>query len=260
MHRGSGVWETNFESEFEIDGQIHSVVSKLQNYRPFGYNVGDWIEFLKISFEKHRNKDTLCKYYTFDEPFHRRLLLLIHSLVIRSPSNRSIFENFPAQFGLPMSEDVGKANMFQQYRMARRLCEKGLIPIDAFVLLHSPFRRFICGDGHLSSLVSSLHTNRIQGRALIPLTPHLCVYFTTKSMGRQSNNVASTIAPLWMVDWVNNLTQIYSRDRLFFKGRPPKLTEPFHKRKFLQLKYHSDELIERLDRIAGKKETVPFFR
>jgi hypothetical protein len=54
-----------------------------------------------------------------------------------------------------------------------------------------------------------------------------------------------------MVDWVNDITQIYSKDKLFFLGKPPKITDAFRQRQFLEHKEKTDALIEMLDEIAG---------
>lgn len=253
MLRDGGAWETNFEHEFQIDDKIHEIIAGLKKRKPVGYRVSDWPSLIRRALSNNVQIDDLCNFYTFEESFHRELLLLIHSLVIRSPSNRWIFENFPAQFRAPASEDVGKANMYQQYRLAQKMCADAHLPIDAFVLMHSPFRPFICGDGYLSSLVSSLSANRISGKALLPLTPHLCIYFCTKNMGRPRGNVASLVAPDWMVEDANEITQIYSRDFLFFRGRPPQLAECFKQSSFLQLEYHSSRLTDTLDELVGNQ-------
>ena len=57
-----------------------------------------------------------------------------------------------------------------------------------------------------------------------------------------------------MVDWVNDITQIYSKDKLFFLGNPPKITDAFRQRQFLEHKEKTDALIDMLDEIAGIKK------
>ena len=54
-----------------------------------------------------------------------------------------------------------------------------------------------------------------------------------------------------MVDWVNQITQTYSKDQLFFLGKPPKLIDAFHQQKFLEHKEKTDALIGMLDGVAG---------
>jgi hypothetical protein len=69
-----------------------------------------------------------------------------------------------------------------------------------------------------------------------------------------SPNCASLIAAPWMVDWVNSIVQIYSKDKLFFLGRPPKLTDHFRERQFLEHGERTDAFVEMLDEIAGIKK------
>lgn len=65
------------------------------------------------------------------------------------------------------------------------------------------------------------------------------------------SNVATFTAAPWQVNWINDLMQIYAKNHLFFRSRPPKLTEEFKRKQFLQLEYHRDELIDELDKLAG---------
>ena len=162
-------------------------------------------------------------------------------------------ENYPKLLGMPADEGVGKANMHQRFRTAKELCETGLLLNQYFVLIHTPLKKFIFGDGNLDWLTAELVGLRLDGRALVPLTPHLCVYFCTPRVMRRGPNCASFSAAPWMVDWINDITQIYSRDQLFFLGRPPKLSHAFQQHEFLEHKEKTDELIDMLDEIAGNQ-------
>ena len=53
-----------------------------------------------------------------------------------------------------------------------------------------------------------------------------------------------------MVDQVNEITQVYARDRLFFLGRKPKLTDDFLKRQFLEHRNYRVDLLDQLDEIS----------
>lgn len=253
VFRGS-VWESNFEAEFDIDNQVHAIISGLRKLKPLGSKPSEFVGLAKLLFKKNRVLRDMCKFYDLDEKLHRDLLLFMMSLLIRSPASRSRFESYPETIGLPPNEEVGKMNMLQNYRAAKKLCRNGFTSNQYFVLLHSPLKKFNFGDGTLDWLSGGLIGSRISGRTLLPLTPNLCVYFCTPMMMRSSPNCASLSAPPWMVDWVNDLTQIYSKQRLFFVGRAPKTTEAFRQGQFLQHKERTDALIEMLDEIAGIKK------
>lgn len=258
IFRGS-VWQDNFEGEFDIDNEVHRIIFELQSLKPLGRNPSEFLGMMKILIKKDRTLRDMCKFYHLEEHLHRKLLLMLHSLLIRSPGSRSRYEGYPRLFGLKPDEEVGKMNMKQSYTIAKKLCERGQISNHYFVLLHSPLKKFIFGDGILDWLTSGLTNYRINGRALVPLTPNLCVYFCTPSSVRPSPNCASLSVAPWIVDWVNNLTQIYSRDKLFFLGRPPKLSNSFLQRQFLEHTEKTDTLIDMLDEIAGIKKRHGIF-
>jgi hypothetical protein len=253
IFKGS-VWESNFENEFDIDNEVHSIVADIRNLKPFGRTPSEFFTLLKLLRKKDSTLRDMCKFYQLNEQLHRNLLLLLQSLLIRSPANRSRYEGYPRIIGLPPDDEVGKSNMAQNYHIAKELCLTGLISNQYFVLLHSPLKKFIFGDGNLDWLTSGLVAGRIKGRALVPLTPHICVYFCTPMAMRTTHNCASFSAAPWMVDWISQITQIYSRDKIFFLGKPPKLIDAFSQKTFLEHKEKSDALIDILDEIAGHRK------
>lgn len=248
---GKGFWEHNFENEFDIDGEIHNIILSLKGIRPLGSNVKEFFSILMLGNKNKSTLKALCKFYSLNESLHRNLLLLILSLMIRSPRRRSIYGRYPELIGMPANEEVGKANMRQDYLAVKKICQKGLLSNQYFIFMHSPRKKFIFGDGNLDWI--SLSGSRIYGRALLPLTPHLCIYFCAPMMMRTAPNCASLYIASWMVEWINDITQIYSKDRLFFNGSPPILSDAFRQREFLEHAERTDRLINMLDEIAGIK-------
>ncbi|NVE94474.1 hypothetical protein [Altererythrobacter lutimaris] len=251
MRLKQGVWEMNFEPEFEIDGKVHSIVKKAFDLPAPGNHISDWPRTIRSVFNGEMMSEAACNYYTLDETSHRDLLLLMISLLTRSPACRWRLENIPKSYGLPANEDIGKLNMYHRFLQAKALCNNGLLSLQYFVALHAKTKNFIFGDGFLDSVIPGLLSGSITGRAYVPLTPNLCIYFSTANRGRPQPNFASLSAPNWVIDRINQTTQAYSRDTLFFKGRKPKLSETFTRREYLQLKFHSDSLTSRLDALAG---------
>ncbi len=232
LFRGD-VWQTNFEEQFSIDVKVHDLIEALNGLVPDGHEEGKYGHF-KIG-----------------ERFNRQLTLFILSLTIRSPSQRHIYEHYPESFNLPPDENVGKANMNLQYGVARRLCETSSVSNRHFSLLHSEEPRFICGDGCLDCLSAGLLANRVNGRALIALTPHLCVYINTPMMMRSDRNCTAIRATRSMIKRANAITQIYSKKKLFFLGNPPELTADFRRGEHLQHATFSDSLLNEVDELVG---------
>lgn len=126
IFKGS-VWESNFENEFDVDSEVHDIVAGIRGLKPFGRTPSELFSLLKLIRKKDRTLRDMCKFYHLDEQLHRNLLLFIHSLLIRSPASRSRYESYPGMIGLPPDEEVGKGNMAQNYRIAKKLCLTGLI-------------------------------------------------------------------------------------------------------------------------------------
>ena len=114
--------------------------------------------------------------------------------------------------------------MSQNYASAKKLCQKGFMSNQYFVLLHSPLRKFLFGDGSLDWLTDGLVAGRIDGRAVVSLTPHLCVYFLhTKENAPFTELWRPLVFAPWMVDQINEITQIYSKNKLFFSRESSKI-------------------------------------
>ncbi len=249
---------TNFESEFDIDDKIHSVIKSLQALKPIGTSVSDFAYLIKKLFKRDRDLRDICRFYDLDQELHRDLLLLIMSLLIRSPANRFRYESYPGLIGLPPNEEVGKMNMMNAYRSAKDTCLYGSLSNQYFVILRAGFGNFICGDGALDWLSANVNGRSLNGRALIPLTPRICIYFCTPMSMRSSPNCAVLNAAPWMVDWINDITQTYSKDQLFYRYQRPKLTEAFKRGEFLAHGKRSDALLDMLDELAGIPRSNPY--
>lgn len=239
--RGSA-WKTNFEGEFTIDNKVHDIAGALAQLAPDGILPAEMTQ-------GH-----------LDDNLDRELLLFVMSLMIRIPSSRHRFELYPTMVDLPPNEDVGKANMNHHYRMARRICETGTLSNRHYTFLHSTEGLFIYGDGCLDWLSTGLLANRISGRALLALTPHISLYINTPSAMRSNRDYASIRATPEMVERANLITQIYSKQRLFFLGKAPKITNQFRAAEFLQHASYSDELFDDLDARTGHLDRPGFLQ
>jgi len=80
-----GVWESNFESEFDIDNEIHATIAALNALKPYGRTPSEFLASMKLLIKRDRALRDICKFYKLEEDLHRSLLLLIHSLLIKKP-------------------------------------------------------------------------------------------------------------------------------------------------------------------------------
>lgn len=255
----NGPWTTNFEPDFErADDSINAVLSSLAQYKAKGgTSFWEFLAFMSLLFKRDRKFRDICQYYEMDSRLTSSLALLICSLLIRLPARRHVYEQVSQWVGLPPDPNIGKMNMRQFFHTASRAIENGASASMFFVLIRSPWREFVYGDGVLDWMSDSLSSMHIHGRALLPLTPNLCVYVCTPMVRHGKYNCASFYAGSWIVDAVNEFTQIYSRDLLFFRSMKPKLTDHFKRGQFLTHEVKKDSFFDMLDDVVSQGRVDP---
>lgn len=256
----NGPWTTNFEADFaKADDSINTVLSSLKNYKAKGgESFWDFLKLMSLLFKRDRKLRDLCRYYKMDPQLTSSLALLTASLLIRLPARRHAYEQVSEWVGLPPDPNVGKMNMRQFYQIASRGIERDAGRGIFFVLIRSPWKEFVYGDGVLDWISDSLAGMHIHGRALLPLTPNLCLYVSTPRVRRGNHNCACFYAAPWIVDSVNEFTQIYSRDQLFFRSQKPTLSEHFRNGQFFAHEVHRDSFFDMLDDAASEGLVDPF--
>ncbi|WP_156386051.1 hypothetical protein [Devosia sp. Root685] len=256
----NGPWTTNFEDDFEsADNSVHQVITSLDLMPARGSrSIKEFISLMGLLRKRDRTLSDMCSFYEIKRDDLLSLARLIMSLLIRLPARRHKYEHVPEWFDLPPDENIGKMNIRQFYRIARDSLERDSNSNLFFILIRSPWKEFLHGDGVLDWMTDNLVGLRIRGRALVPLTPKLCVYMCTPSRRSGLHNCASFLAAPWIVEAINEITQVYSKDHLFFRSKkPPRLTENFSRGEFLSHEKQRDSLIALLDEIAegGKRSS-----
>lgn len=241
-------WEENFESEFDIDNKIHTLIEYIEKLHPLKGGFLAAIKLIWRALKNNKDPKSACRYHYIDKETQRIFILFLYSILIRSPQARYLCESYPSLFGLPRNEDVGKANMQQNFMEAKRQYETGSMSNQYFIIIFSPANDyFLYGDGCLDWLTY----NTLGKRALIPLTPQICIYYCTPHSMRSNPNCASFIATPEIIEEINILTQIHSKEFLFFYKKPPILTDHFKISSHLKLADRRSKLIDMLDEIAG---------
>ena len=206
-----------------------------------------WEHNFEFMFQDADNSvGELVKFFRIE----RNFLDLASSLYVCSPANRAIWTKYPERHGFPDSEETAKANMLMEYRALKRCVRSGVRPIKAYVVLRSIKKEFHCGDGWLGSM----HPNsRGPLKGLIPLTPDICIYFFSPRMLRRDRNMFTMTAFDWQMDRINEITQIYSMNHLFFRRQVPKLTDEYRSGQPRMLKYHSDPILAQLEEVFDSR-------
>ncbi|MBH5398882.1 hypothetical protein HZZ13_13935 [Bradyrhizobium sp. CNPSo 4010] len=161
------------------------------------------------------------------------------SLLVRCPAHRHqshlTTERFAGRTGdkIQKHDDTLIAlNINQYYRQIVQSLERG----GKIVLLRSGEREFVMGEGYLNTLAG--YTVELWYQCLVPLTPSMavlafapCRYWTNPPICTIGLNHAE-------VDLINEVTQVYSRDYIFYRNEAPKLIDAFTTREFRNVQYH----------------------
>jgi hypothetical protein len=112
------------------------------------------------------------------------------------------------------------------------------------ILLRSGKGEFIMGEGYLSTLVGI--TVHIQYHCLMPLTPTLAILAFAPLRSWTEPPICTIDLMREEVDFVNNVTQVYSRDYVFFRKEAPKLIDDFKAREFHTLRFQRFDWLDAL--------------
>ena len=175
------------------------------------------------------------------------------SLLVRCPAHRNMLHLTTESFWGRTGDEVHKhndtliaANIYQHYKnVVSSLASGGKI-----ILMRSGEREFIMGEGYLSTLVGI--NPETQYHCLIPLTPTLAVCVWRGSRCWTEPPICTIGLTPNEVDVVNAITQVYTRDYLFFRSQAPTLIDGFRIREFRICQYHQVAWLEAIMHAVGR--------
>lgn len=222
------VWDFSYERTFdEADSNFPHLVSWLQQF-PVGL-TSDQDTF------PERLQPLIIS--TSDR---ERISICLASLIVRSPSMRNRIEITVRDlrsdyYGLDQvvpSSLISVSAANGQINLSSLLLNRG-----KFAVFQSADQEFLYGDGFYHNLtdLTSIHRS---ATCAIPITPNIFVFYRTNTSG-YSNPIAFNLSiNAEEVKIVNTLTQIYSKDYIFYKSQPPDILPEFTKGQFLEIEYH----------------------
>lgn len=241
MYFGRSPWNHTFEPDFsEIDNQGPIILRELR-------------EKLRIEGKPSIDQDTR-------KEITDGLVKLCFSLMIRSPAFRHRYSHAGIRFGLGFNPETGKSNVQHFWKSAKDIdlqsCNSGVL-----LLLYSNGPEFCFGDGLCDTIFTKPIGWRqeneswianITGEAIVPLLPNLCAYLQYRfgSLGTSTNITAVDYS---IVNKVNSLTQIYSKEQLFFRSIKPNLTLDFLRNEHLRFTQVPSPLIPELKDFFDEK-------
>jgi hypothetical protein len=131
-------------------------------------------------------------------------------------------------------------NINQHYRQVVSSLERG----GKLVLLRSGTDEFIMGEGYLNTLVGTMV--QTQYHCLVPLTPTMAVLAFAPLRSWTDPPICTIGLRREEVDLVNNVTQAYSRDYIFYRKEAPRLIDAFRVREFRIIQHHRFDWLDAL--------------
>jgi hypothetical protein len=253
------LWRQNFEGAFaKADESIHDVVEACQKLCRMSELARIVLRAGKRRFTRRLDLSDLSQSISISRSLRNDLFHLCLSLMIRSPANRFSLERVGSMFNLPPNEQVGKMNMLNQARAMNESLAAGFSSNIYPILIASLTRDFIFGDGFLETFTLGAGQGFRSGHSLVPLTPNICIFFSTPFSVRADRNARLLFAPNWVVDEINSITELYSRDVIFFSSKKPEVSEKFALNEYRCLKGHQNALVSTLLKMCGEPRQSRF--
>ena len=210
-----GPWATSIEPLFDdADSALPSLVKKFED-----------LSYVEGATNTNINKRIAPHEISSDD---RRLLGEgLASLLVRCPAHRNLLHLTTEHFWGRTDNQVRKhndtliaANIHQHYKQVVGSLERG----GKIVVLRSGKCEFIMGEGYLNTLVG--YTIQLQYHCLVPLTPTLAVLAFAPGRYWTNPPICTVGLNADEVRFVNDVTQIYSRDYVFYRKDAPKQLMP----------------------------------
>jgi hypothetical protein len=230
-----GPWSTSIEPMFgDADSALPGLVTKLES---LSYLEG----------RHYKGFDSRITPHQIDDQDRKLLGEGLASLLVRCPAHRNMLHLTVERISGRTGEQVRKhddtliaANIYQHYQNVVSSLARG----GKIVLLRSGKGEFIMGEGYLSTLVGI--TVQIQYHCLMPLTPTLAILAFAPLRSWTEPPICTIDLMHEEVDFVNNVTQVYSRDYIFFRKEAPKLIDDFKAREFRTLRFQRFDWLDTL--------------
>ncbi|MES1312243.1 DUF4238 domain-containing protein [Vibrio cholerae] len=235
LFRNGSVWNSTIEGHFDRpDNAMPQIVDMLKNLR----SKDDGERFIDVE------KDT-------DELNLLRECLL--SLLVRAPLYRfyieSMLSGFRGQIGKQETKRLISLNMNQKYDSLIKSSRNS----GRLVVLFSDENEFIYGDGIYSTLSST--TEKLTSfKAVVPITPKIAVIWSIPTVYTPYPKLSAKLIDNKVVSVVNDATQIYSKEYLFYCNQQPALSNDFKCNEHQMYEYHDGPITDLIRELVPEKK------
>lgn len=221
----TSVWNSTVEGFFDIpDGAMSSIVDMLKKLCTSNNSC--------ISSEIENDSDKL-----------NLLRECLISLLIRSPLYRyNITQNlykYRSHIDKREARTLIAGNINQKYHSLINNSKNS----GRFVVLFSSEKEFVYGDGLYSTLSAS--ADRLGNfKTVIPITPNIAVVWSIPRYCSSLPKIRALSVSDDVVTVINNATQTYSKEYLFYRNEAPTLIEEFTCNQHLMYDDHEDPIFQ----------------
>ena len=176
----------------------------------------------------------------------------VASLIVRSPAFRNVMRLTAdsGRDGLPYDSNTDANNLIAsniaiEFRQIVRSLRTG----GKMVLMFSDSSEFIFGEGFLHNLGGG--AVGANSKFFVPMTPDLALGYIHPLAYRTHPNAVTVVLTSKEVVRCNEITQVYSKDYVYFRQQRPVLTPQFQSRQFLEYQYHQHPWLDELLKTAA---------
>lgn len=230
-------FDTSFECEFDqADTEIHSLVRWVGDITQPITSTNDPL-VMRISAQPLA-RDHL-----------HRLSRITASLLARSPMARNLIalgiETFRDEFSVS-SEKPEKHLIAANQQPLYQAFYKSMTECGRWALLYSREVEFISGDGFYHNFMLENHPPQSGRKLILPILPNLAIAYMFPQGYPSQPRMVSIHLSQYEVDYINEVTQVYAKNVLFFRKQKPIVTEAFSKNKHLELHSSGQEWLNYL--------------
>ena len=216
------VWDESFEKEFDAADS---------NFR----HVIQWLEGLP----RERLDRSVRERFLPTDASDDKVALLVQGLVslaVRSPMTReacvSLAEMHRGRIEPRERNSIIGLNMRQMHRTAT----KDIGTRGKFVVIFSPDREFIFGDGFYHNITSPGGAP-VSPSILAPLTPRVAVLYARPMQYSRDPRFMTLVVGADEAKSLNDIVQAYAKDMIFYVNDRPEITDAFKQGKHLEYTY-----------------------
>ena len=203
-----------------------------------------WLESLeRVPDERAASSRTRFHPVEASEDLLRTLVECLISLAVRSPMNREAAVSLAERLRGPLHGRERNSIIGLNMRDRQRAVTEAIGTRGKFVILFSPDREFIFGDGFFHNIASPWMPPLLP-RVLVPLTPEISVLHAVSVQYGVEPRVMTMVLDKAETGLLNDTVQVYARNEMFFRLQQPPMTEEYRQAAHLCCA-GQDHLIER---------------